>query len=100
MPADFWITGVRKNQDHIVSVRLRRNFPDHLGPSRIVPREFIADLINAGKVKFCTATFEKNKDYPNGAWFPGADVHVIDGDFITTDANKKTKDNLGELATF
>ncbi len=102
MAYDFWITAVRKGQDHIVSVKVRRNFPEkgELGPSRIVPREFIADLINSGKATFCTATYGPTNNFPKGAWSQGAHVHVIDGDFITTDANKRIKDNLGELETF
>lgn len=100
MAYDFWITAVRKGPDHITAVKLSRKLLNSLGPDRIVPREFVADLINADKATFCTSTYTKTKDYPDGVWVPGAHVHVIDGDFLTTDPNKRIKDNLGQLPTF
>lgn len=100
MSYDFWISAVKKGEGHIQAVKVHSTLMGKLGPGRIVPREFVADLINAGKATFCTTTFAKTGAHPKGAWFEGAHVHVMDEDFLTTDPNKKLKDNLGQLQEF
>ncbi|MGC0860007.1 hypothetical protein WKG86_13495 [Pantoea agglomerans] len=50
--------------------------------------------MKAGKATFKTITFV------NGQWVYGANVHVIDDIYLTTDPNSTTRDNLGNLPVF
>lgn len=34
------------------------------------------------------------------SWIPGEYVHVVDNEYLRTDANHKTEDNLGELIEY
>ena len=49
------------------------------------------------------------KDYPNSvktlykrgtSWIEGEYVHVVDDEYLRTDANNKREDNLGELIEY
>lgn len=99
--ADFSVTGVKYNQDHshIEYVEVRRDFLVNkelkVGAPRIVPRAFVADLINSGKVTFHTRVYDGH-----GTWWKGSDIHVIDGVYLTTDPNKFKRDNLENLPEF
>jgi hypothetical protein len=95
---DFCISAVRYDSDnqHIEFVRVREDKGTKVGPTRIVPREFVADLIRLEKATFQTIVYDKGTEkYKNGAL-----VHVIDETFLSTDKNDITKDNLGELPKF
>lgn len=39
----------------------------------------------------------KTKARPNGYWVEGEDVRVVNGEYLRTDANNYSWDNLGEL---
>lgn len=95
--ADFCITAVRYNKDqsHIVYVQVREEIPGKVGSPRTVPRAFVADLIRRGNAAFQTRT--KTAD---NKWKKGADVHLIDDEFLTTDRNSTKRDNLGSLPEF
>ena len=96
--ADFCVTAVRyaRDRSHIEAVRLARNLPGKFGVFRIVERAFVAELINLGKV-----TFETWVQSPaDGKWRKGADIHVIDEEFLTTDKNSSKRDNLENLPEF
>ncbi|WP_288081622.1 DUF3892 domain-containing protein [Pseudomonas sp.] len=96
--ADFYITDVRYDKAHarIDWVRVREDLGrDKVGPWRMVPRQFIVDLIRMGKVSFQTKTQDRN-----GAWKNGASVEVYADEFLTTEGNRTEKDNLGELPEF
>ena len=96
--ADFCITAVRYNKDNenIGYVQVRENkFGDKVGPTRIVSRNFIADLIRLEMATFQTKTQDKN-----GGWKAGAKVIIYSEKFITTEGNRTEKDNLGELPEF
>lgn len=95
--ADFGVVAVRYSPDrsHIEYVRLARDLPGKFGPFRIVARGFVADLINMNKATF--KTWVKNSQ---GNYSPGADIHVIDEEFLSTDRNSRKRDNLGNLPEF
>jgi hypothetical protein len=95
--ADFCITAVRYNQDrsHIEFVRVKEEKPGEIGPNRTVPRAFVADLIRLGKVTFQTRT-----ETPEKKWKVGAQVHVIDDVYLTTNKNSTKRDNLENLPEF
>lgn len=95
--ADFCITAVRYSDsgDHITYVKVCEEREGTIGPSRTVPRAFVADLIRLKKAKFITRT--KNL---TGKWARGAEVHVIDDIYLTTQRNDTKRDNLGSLPEF
>lgn len=95
--ADFCVTAVRYNQDrsHIEYVRVAQDLPGKFGPHRTVARGFVAELINLNKATFMTWVLKADGNYS-----PGADIHVIDGEFLTTDRNSRKRDNLGNLPEF
>lgn len=94
---DFCISAVRYNssQQHIDFVMVHQDLNTSVGPSRVVPRVFVADLIRMNK-----ATFQTIVKDTNGTWQNGASVHVIDVEYLTTDRNSTKRDNLGNLPTF
>lgn len=96
--ADFGITAVRYNSSktHIDYVQVRQDLPDAFGPPRTVSRAFVADLIRMGKASFQTWTMNTSTN----KWNVGAHVHVIDGEYLTTDRNSTKRDNLGNLPQF
>ncbi|MEK1939553.1 MAG: DUF3892 domain-containing protein [Pseudomonas sp.] len=100
--ADFWITHIRMEDDHIQSLKLKRFYPGAggkngtFGPAHIVPRAFVAELINLGSATFATSTLDSDGTTRHS----GARVHVIDGEYLSTDANDILKDNLGKLPVF
>lgn len=97
--ADFCITAIRYNQDksHIEHVIVREEIPakQEIGPERIVLRAFVADLIRLEKATFKTRT--KNSE---GKWVSGAEIHIIDDIYLTTNRNSTKRDNLGNLPEF
>ena len=100
--ADFCITAVQYNKDrsHIEFVEVReeidRGGQHRIGVNpRIVTRAFVADLIRRRNASFQTRTRTTDN-----AWKKGADVHVIEGEYLTTDKNSTTRDNLGNLPEF
>ncbi|HEI6793851.1 MULTISPECIES: DUF3892 domain-containing protein [Enterobacteriaceae] len=96
--ADFCITAVRYNQErsHIAYVRVNEEKPGKkIGPDRTVARAFVADLIRLKK-----ATFQTRTKTPEGKWREGAQVHLIDDIYITTDKNGTKRDNLENLPEF
>ncbi|MGX9779183.1 DUF3892 domain-containing protein [Pseudomonas aeruginosa] len=99
--ADFCITAVRYNKDqsHIEYVQVREEIKREgqikIGAARAVPRAFVADLIRRGNAAFQTRT--KTAD---DKWKVGADVHLIDDEYLTTDRNSIKRDNLGNLPEF
>ena len=98
---DFFVLSVQYNGDHthIEKLKVRRELvvdgKVQLGPVRIVPRAFVADLINSGKVTFITRV--KGGD---NLMYKGADIHVIENEFLSTDRNSRTRDNLENLPEF
>ena len=95
--ADFCITAVRYNTDrsHIEFVQVKEEKPGEAGPNRTVSRAFVADLIRLGKVTFQTRT-----KTAEGKWELGAQVHLIDEVYLTTDRNNIKRGNLGNLPEF
>jgi hypothetical protein len=93
---DFYISAISKDftNTHIQRVRLHR--AGSINTAFVADRAFIASLINLGKTTFKTMVEKPAKD----GWTEGASVHVIDKEYLTTDANKVTRDNLGNLPTF
>lgn len=98
---DFLITHVRYNEDktHITHVKVRelivKEGGNTTGVARTVDRGFIADLIRLEKVTFQTAV---KKD--NGNLALGANVHLYDKVYLSTDQNSIDRDNLGNLPEF
>ncbi len=95
--ADFCITGVRYNHDHthIDYLRVREELPSTVGHNRTVQRAFVADLIRLGK-----ATFQTRTETPEGKWRLGAQVHLVDEIYLTTNRNSSKRDNLENLPEF
>lgn len=96
--ADFCITAVRYDSDrkHINFVEVRDNLPSAFGPKRTVPRAFVADLIRKDKASFATWVLDKQAQQ----WSLGANVHVLEDIYLTTDKNSSKRDNLGSLPEF
>ncbi|WP_158090597.1 DUF3892 domain-containing protein [Pseudomonas sp. B10(2017)] len=96
--ADFCITKVKYSADksHIQELIVREEIPSKskIGEERRVDRAFVADLIRLGKARFQTRIW--NGKY----WTTGADVHLIENEFLTTDRNSRKRDNLENLPTF
>ncbi|WP_367144470.1 DUF3892 domain-containing protein [Pantoea stewartii] len=92
---DFYIYAVRMDQagQHIESVQVIKNGKS-LNDVTVNSRQFVAELIGSGLASFKTITLVNNK------WVYGADVHVINNIFITTDPNKTKIDNLSHLPRF
>lgn len=95
--ADFGVLAVRYNTDrtHIEYLRVAQDLPDSFGAKRIVSRGFVADLIRMNK-----ATFKTWVKKPEGGWRSGADIHVLDDEYLSTDPNNRKRDNLGNLPEF
>lgn len=94
---DFCITAVRYDAErkHINYVQVSQDLPEAFGPKRVVPRAFVADLIRMNKATF--ATWVLNKE---GNFSRGADVHVIEEVYLSTDRNSTKRDNLSSLPEF
>jgi len=94
---DFCISAVKYDllKKHIEYVKVHEDKGTKIGPARIVPREFVADLIRMGKATFQTITLGGN-----GNWQNGAEIHVIDDEYLTTNKNSTVRDNLGSLPNF
>jgi hypothetical protein len=95
--ADFCITAVRYNEDysHIDFVRVHEEKEKVIGYDRTVPRAFVADLIRLKK-----ASFQTRLKTPEGDWKFGAEVHLIEGEYLTTNKNSTKRDNLESLPEF
>ena len=95
--ADFCITAVKYSDDrkHIDWLVVKEEKPSSIGLDRIVSRAFVADLIRLNK-----ATFQTRIKTADKKWKVGAQVHVIDGEFLTTNRNSTKKDNLENLPEF
>ena len=78
----LYISGVRRDNagQHIQYVKIIKAGNGEKDAS-INSRQFVAELINAGKTSFQTI------NYVNDKWVYGAMVHVIDGIYLTTDPN-------------
>lgn len=94
---DFCITAVRYNKDksHIEEVMVREEMEKKIGKPRTVARAFVADLIRLDK-----ATFQTRIQKADGKWAIGANVHLINDEYLTTDRNSTKRDNLGNLPEF
>lgn len=94
---DYCITRVRYDADrkHLTYVEVSENLPKAFGTKYAVPRGFVADLIRMEKATF--ATWVKNEE---GGYSKGANVHVIEEVYLTTDRNSTKRDNLGSLPEF
>ncbi len=95
---DFYISAIQKDasQIHIDKVRVHKVDGNNFGNGLVTDREFVANLIDLGHTTFKTIVENKAA----GNWSIGATVHVIDGNYLTTDPNKTKKDNLGNLPNF
>lgn len=92
----YYISAVRmdaKNQ-HIEFVKIIKGGKVE-AEATINSRQFVAELINDKAADFKTIT----KNSAN-QWVNGADVHVIDNIYLTTDRNSTKRDNLGSLPKF
>ncbi|WP_047605186.1 DUF3892 domain-containing protein [Pseudomonas putida] len=93
MAADFYISGIRRDKPggHIQQVQvIKAGKKERLTSDRA----FVVELINLGKTTFQTIFSD------NGSWRYGAQVHVVDGEFLATDRNARKEDNLESLPTF
>ena len=94
---DFCITAIKYSSDrqHVEWVKINEEKVNALGPDRITSRAFVADLIRLGK-----ATFQTRYKGADGKMHFGAQVHVVDGEFLSSDRNNTKRDNLGALPEF
>ncbi|MNJ55796.1 hypothetical protein D3C77_513140 [compost metagenome] len=85
----YYINGIRldKTGEHIELVRVRKEGSNE---KFIVPREFVAQLIQTG-VSF------KSRYYDGKEWKTGADVEVFEDVFLRANRNSTAKDNLRNL---
>lgn len=93
--ADVYISGIRRDNagQHIQYVKIIKAGNGGRDAS-INSRQFVAELINAGKTRLQTMT------YVNNQWVYRAMVHVIYEIYIATDPNNTKRDHLGNLPTF
>ncbi|WP_277961772.1 DUF3892 domain-containing protein [Pseudomonas sp. RIT-To-2] len=89
MTQQYFINGIRLDSaaEHIETVRVRKRKTNE---SYLVPRAFVAHLINSG---LCFKTRYKDGE----DWRDGAEVEVIDGTFLRTSSNATAADNLLNL---
>jgi hypothetical protein len=98
---DFCISGIRydEKKQHITFVKVHERQTTSqgwgLGPARIVPRAFVADLIRMNKASFETVVKVENNKVRHGAH-----VHVIDDVYLSTDRNSTKRDNLSNMPEF
>lgn len=95
--ADFFISRVAysENGEHIEWLMVREDLGKQAGGESLVQRKFVADLIRLDLVDFVTLPRDSK-----GVITRGAKVHLYDGKFLTTAANKTERDNLENLPTF
>lgn len=99
--AGFCITAVcyNKGKSHIKLVQVReeimRGGKIQIGAPCTVPSVFVADLIRRGNAAFQTRT-----KTVNNMWKAGADIHLIDNEYLTTYKNSTKRDNLANLPEF
>ncbi|UVL33283.1 hypothetical protein LOY43_20240 [Pseudomonas sp. B21-041] len=95
--ADFCITAVKYSNDrkHIEWLVVKEEKPTSIGLDRIVARAFVADLIRLNK-----ATFQTRTATTDGKYKVGAQVHVIDEVYLTTNKNNSKRDNLENFPEF
>lgn len=95
--ADFCITAVKysTNREHIEWLKVNEEKPGKIGTDRVVARAFVADLIRLGKATFQTRVITSEKK-----WRVGAQVHVIDDVYLSTNRNSTKRDNLENLPEF
>ncbi len=95
--ANFCITHVKysSNGKHIEWLGVCEEFPKKktIGPMRLVQRAFVASLINQELATFITRTWNPKTE----KWKKGADVHVMEKKYLTTERNSDKRDNLGAL---
>lgn len=93
--ANFCITKVKYSSDgqHIEWLAVREEFKDTVGRERLVQRAFVASLIRLGLASFITRVWSATEE----TYKKGADVHVIEDHYLSTDRNNSTRDNLGSL---
>ena len=95
--ADYLISAVRYNvqHTHILTIRRHLDNGDNIANPNIVNRNIVTNDLKNGK---SYKTIYKNNQ---GKWKQGEDVRLIGNTgFITTDPNKVTRDNLGNLPEF
>lgn len=96
--ADFLISAIRYSADetHIERVRVHEDLGDKVGSPRESLRTEVVKNIKSGKTYVtCFKSEEK--------WKKGQDVHIIkvgNEEFIRTDKNQESSDNLENLPTF
>ena len=95
--ADFCITAVSYNKDRsqIEQVQVREEKEKPIGATRTVPRVSVGELIRLGN-----ATFQTRVKGADDVWKLGAQVHLIEDVYLTTDKNSTKRDNLGNLPEF
>lgn len=94
---DFAITGVRYDASHSVinNCHVRKYHDSLLDPPETLSRQTIINSIKAGKT-YVTAI----KSVLSGKWEIGADVGIVNIeriDYLRTDKNQTSKDNLENL---
>lgn len=99
--ADYLISAVRYKETDtsrfIVNLRVHRDLGDSVGPATEMSKAKVIELIDDGDT-FATIYKDSNRK-----WNRGEDVRkvVVNGRaYLRTDANKRERDNLGELPEF
>ncbi|WP_183138949.1 DUF3892 domain-containing protein [Pseudomonas syringae group genomosp. 3] len=95
--ADYCISAVSYDSQgsHIELVRVHKLNGSSVGEGMVSARAFVADLISSNK-----ATFQTIIPGVSTKWQKGAQIHVIEKVYLTTDSNSTERDNLGSLETF
>ncbi|WET08860.1 DUF3892 domain-containing protein [Pseudomonas sp. D3] len=93
--ADFCITKVKYSSDgqHIEWLAVREELEKTVGTERLVQRAFVASLIRLGRASFITRVWDQVQE----TFKKGADVHVVEDHYLSTDRNNSKRDNLGSL---
>lgn len=85
-----------ENQEHIDWLLVTRRIDGKINRIWVADRDWVADLITTKSASFKTAL--KN---PNTKKFePGADIHVYEDVYLSTDRNASERDNLSNLPRF
>ncbi|MBP2081784.1 MULTISPECIES: DUF3892 domain-containing protein [Pseudomonas] len=85
----YFINGIKldETEEHIEYVRVRKSVSKE---NFIVPRKFVAQLIQTG-VSF------KSRYHDGKDWHTGADVEVYESIYLRANPNRTAKDNLRNL---
>lgn len=93
--ADYIVTNVNYNNNIIDNMKIFEDKGEELGDNYIKNRDWVVTMIKKGYL-FITGPINKQ----NNEITKGEKIHIVSREseeYISTDPNEKTRDNLGDL---